>query len=288
MSVPADMTWPYRARMPNTTHTESVAAFRALHHAEQPLLLPNAWDYASAAALAAAGFPAIGTTSLGVALAAGLPDAEGKAREETAALAGRLGELPCLITVDIEAGFSDDPAEVADLVGELADSGIVGINLEDSRASGMLADPNRQVELIAEVKARAPEAFLNARTDTYWLGSDAPDQLSHTIARAERYVAAGADGLFVPGIADEADIRAVVNAIPVPLNVLYLEHGHGLDRLAGFGVSRISTGSLLFRVAVHAAVTAAQAIRDGERLPDGVPGYAEMQRLVTGRSGGGA
>ena len=249
--------------------------FHALHHADRPLLLPNAWDFASAAALAAAGFAAIGTTSLGVAAAHGLPDAEGLAREETLALARRLARLPRPVTVDIEAGFSADPGEVGDLVSELADLGVAGINLEDGRGD-RLADPATQVALIRAVKRSAPEVFLNARTDTYWLGVDA--SVPATLERARRYVDAGADGIFVPGLAREEDIAAVTAAVPVPVNLLHLP-ALGLDRLAELGVRRVSTGSLLFRAALNATVTTALAVRDGEPLPAGIPGYAEVDAL---------
>lgn len=113
--------------------------FKALHHdPDGPLLLPNAWDHASAAALAGQGFAAIGTTSLGVAAAAGLPDGHAATREETLRLARRLGGGAFLLSVDGEGGFSDDPAEVAGLARELARAGAVGINLEDGRADGTL------------------------------------------------------------------------------------------------------------------------------------------------------
>jgi 2-methylisocitrate lyase-like PEP mutase family enzyme len=239
------------------------------------LLLPNAWDFASAAALAAAGFTAIGTTSLGVAVAHGLPDAEGMTRDETVALASRLVQLPCPVTVDVEAGFSTDPGEVGDLVAELAGLGVAGTNLEDGRGD-RLADPATQVALIRAVKQRAPGVFLNARVDTYWLRLDA--SVPGTLNRARQYVDAGADGIFVPGLAREEDIGAVTAAVPVPVNVLHLP-AVGLDRLAELGVRRVSTGSLLFRAALHATVTTALAARDGGPLPVGIPGYAEVDAL---------
>ncbi|MEU1423264.1 isocitrate lyase/phosphoenolpyruvate mutase family protein [Kitasatospora sp. NPDC005751] len=250
-------------------------AFHALHHADRPLLLPNAWDFASAAALSAAGFAALGTTSLGVAAAHGIPDAAGLARDETVALAGRLVRLPCPVTVDIEAGFSTDPAEVGDLAVELAELGVAGVNLEDGR-DDHLADPAAQEALVREVKRRAPGIFLNARTDTYWLGVEA--SVPATLDRARRYVDAGADGVFVPGLAREGDIAAVTAAVPVPVNVLHLP-ALGLDRLAELGVRRVSTGSLLFRAALGAAVGTAVAVRDGGQLPAGIPGYAEVDAL---------
>ncbi|WP_034090950.1 isocitrate lyase/PEP mutase family protein [Streptacidiphilus albus] len=250
-------------------------SFHALHHGDLPLLLPNAWDFASGAALAAAGFAAIGTTSLGVAAANGLPDAAGLARDETVALARRLVRLPCPVTVDIEAGFSADPEEVGDLVAELAEVGIAGVNLEDGRGDH-LADPGAQAALVRAVKRRAPEVFLNARTDTYWLDVDA--SVPATLERLRRYVDAGADGVFVPGLAGEQDIRAVTAAVPVPVNLLH-RPGLGLDRLAELGVRRVSTGSLLFRAALQATVTTAVAVREGGPLPAGIPGYAEVDAL---------
>lgn len=252
--------------------------FAALHRGEKPLLLPNAWDYASAAALAAAGFPAVGTTSLGVAAAHGLPDAEGRARAETVALAHSLARLPCLVTVDLEAGFSDDPGEVADLAAELAEAGIVGINLEDSRPDG-LANPGSQAALISAVRHRVPALFLNARVDTHWLTTD-PPPLADTLARARRYVDAGADGIFVPGLAAETDVATVVGSLAVPVNLLATPYT-SVDRLTQLGVRRISTGSLLFRVALHNAVTTARRLRDGTASGD-VPGYGDIQRLIGG------
>jgi 2-methylisocitrate lyase-like PEP mutase family enzyme len=253
-----------------------MTTFHALHQPGKPLLLPNAWDYATAAQLVAAGFPVIGTTSLGVAAAHGLPDAQGAARDETVALARRLATLPCLYTVDIESGFSDDPAEVADLAVELDKLGAAGINLEDGRADGTLTDPHRQCELIRAIKQRVPDMFVNARTDTYWLDAGG---LAPALDRAEQYVAAGADGIFVPGIATDTDIKAVV-ALGAPLNVLYLPGKHTVESLADLGVGRVSTGSLLFRTALHAVTETATAIRDGKPITGNVPGYREIQQAL--------
>jgi 2-methylisocitrate lyase-like PEP mutase family enzyme len=255
--------------------------FRALHAAGEPLVLPNAWDYASGAALAAAGHPAVGTTSLGVAAAAGKPDAAAATRDETVALTRALVGLPVLVTVDIEAGFADDPGEVAELAATLAEAGAVGVNLEDGRADGTLTDPARHAAKIAAIRARAPELFVNARTDTYWLpGAAGPDPLAATLDRLVAYRGAGADGAFVPGIADPDDVTAVV-AAGLPLNVLFLPGRHTLPELAGLGVARVSTGSLLFRAALAAAVRAAGEVRAG-RTPDtaGLPSYAEVRRLT--------
>jgi 2-methylisocitrate lyase-like PEP mutase family enzyme len=255
--------------------------FYALHHTDRPLLLPNAWDYASAAALFAAGFPAVGTTSLGVAAAHGLPDAQGRARAETLALMRRLAALPGLVTVDIEAGFSAEPDEVARTAVELAAAGAVGINIEDGRSDGTLTPVPRQVALIQAVKERVPELFVNARTDTHWLAGAGAVELDETLARARAYVAAGADGIFVPGLVEEYDIRALVTGTGAPVNVLYLPRVHTVRRLAELGVRRISTGSLLFRAALHAAVRTARAVAEGQAVPGDLPSYADVQRLIS-------
>ncbi|GAA0578513.1 isocitrate lyase/PEP mutase family protein [Actinomadura livida] len=250
--------------------------FHELHHGDHPLVLPNAWDFASGAALVKAGFPAIGTTSLGVAAAAGKTDATGGTREETLALARVLSRLPVPVTVDIEGGFSTRAEDVAALVAELASLGIAGVNLEDGRADGTLAPVAHQTAVIAAVKEAAPAVFLNARTDTFWLGD--PDR-DETLLRARAFAEAGADGIFVPGIVDDADIRAVLDTANVPLNVLYLPGRTEYARMDRLGVHRVSTGSLLFRSALQATVNAALGVTgdDGGRP---APSYGDVQRLV--------
>ncbi|MEU8261794.1 isocitrate lyase/phosphoenolpyruvate mutase family protein [Micromonospora sp. NPDC048999] len=181
--------------------SDRAAAFHALHRPGRPLLLPNAWDHSSAAALAARGHSAIGTTSLGVAAVGGKPDAAGATRAENLDLARRLRDLPVLLTVDIEGGFSDDPAAVADYVAELAALGVVGVNVEDGRPDGSLAPPELAAAKIAAVKDAVPGLFVNARTDAWWL--DVPEPRYEALLRARAYREAGADGLFVPGVPDD-------------------------------------------------------------------------------------
>jgi len=235
-------------------------AFRALHRRGRPLLLPCAWDHASAAALVAHGFAAVGTTSLGVAAAAGLPDATGAAREQTLALGRRLARLPVPVSVDVEGGFGEDPDDVAALARELADAGVAGVNVEDGLPDGRLADPVRHAEKIAAVKEAAPALFVNARTDTHWLAAE--PTTAAALRRARTYLEAGADGVFVPGLAEEDAIRALADGLDAPLNVLFAPGRHTYERLAGLGVARISLGSLLFRAALQRAVALAASIAD--------------------------
>jgi 2-methylisocitrate lyase-like PEP mutase family enzyme len=240
--------------------------FKDLHRPGDPLLLPNAWDHASAAALAAAGFPALGTTSLGVAAAAGKPDGAGDTLEETVALVRLIAHLDAFITVDLEDGYSDDPGAVADLAVRLHELGAAGVNLEDQLRDGLEAK-------VAAVKARVPDLFVNARTDTHWLKREQKT----TVARLSRYVDAGADGVFAPGLTDDSAIAALADAVDAPLNVLA---SHPLSRLAELGVARVSTGSGLFRLALGAATDAATAFRDGGPPPTGGPSYDEIQGLT--------
>ncbi|MFJ9516808.1 isocitrate lyase/phosphoenolpyruvate mutase family protein [Kitasatospora sp. NPDC101801] len=255
---------------------EPPGAFAALHRAGAPLLLPNAWDHASAALFAARGFPAIGTTSLGVAAASGLPDGTGATRDETLLLTRRLGGGAFLLSVDVEGGFSEDPEQVAELARELAAAGAVGLNLEDGRADGTLAPVGLHTAKIAAVKAAVPELFVNARTDTHWLGG----RQAETALRLDAYQQAGADGVFVPGLTDPAEIAAVLARLDVPLNVLHSPTGPTLPQLVELGVSRVSLGSLLYRAALGAALGALEDVRSGRPVRGEIPSYDRVAGLA--------
>lgn len=242
--------------------------FHDLHRPGDPLLLPNAWDYGSAAILAAHGFPSVGTTSLGVAAVYGKPDAAGATKAETLALARALCTLGVHVSVDIEGGFSDSPASVGSLVQELAAMGVAGVNLEDGRPDGTLRDVGLQREILAAALGHG--VFVNARTDTHWLGT------GDTFSRIEAY--ADADGIFVPGVSDLEEIAKIVSSTALPVNVLYQPSGPSLAALASVGVARVSTGSLLYRASVHAALSAALAVQ-GKPAP-AVPSYADIVRLL--------
>jgi len=269
-----------------SSHPES---FAALHRPGQPLLLPNAWDYVTAAALAQAGFAAIGTTSLGVAAAAGLPDAAGATRAETIALTRRLASLPALLTVDIEAGFSDDPQQVAELAVLLADAGAAGVNIEDGRADATLGPRDLHCAKIEAIRTAAPGLFVNARTDVFWLADPAaPPPVREARDRALAYVAAGANGIFIPALAEPAMVETFASSVAAPLNVLYLPGRHTLADLAAAGAARVSTGSLLLREALRCIVAAANAARHNSVPADPArPTYAHIQALLPTSDGYG-
>ena len=213
--------------------------FGRLHHQGAPLLLPHAWDCASAAALTAQGFEAVGITGLGVAAAAGLPDGAATTAVATLSLARQLGRSSVLFTVDAVGGFSDAPREVAELARQLHDAGAAGIDLEDGRPDGTLAPVELHAAKIAAVRAAAPGLFVNARTDAHWLGRHEEE----TAVRLAIYEQAGADGVFVPGLSDPDGIAALAATLLVPLNILYTPTGPTLAELGALGVRRVSLGS---------------------------------------------
>ncbi|MER6325105.1 MULTISPECIES: isocitrate lyase/PEP mutase family protein [Streptomyces] len=249
-----------------------MTAFAQLHRPGEPLLLPCAWDHASALALAGHGFCAVGTTSLGVAAAAGLPDGAAATRDETLRLALTLGSAPLLLSVDAEDGFSEDPDEVGELARQLAAVGAVGINLEDT-----LGPAARHAAKITAVRRAAPGLFVNARTDTYWSGDG---DWSETLRRLDAYREAGADGVFVPGLTDPARIASLTARFDVPLNILYTPAGPSLAHLADLGVARVSLGSLLYRRALGAALETAAGLRAGRDPGGPAPTYDEVRALT--------
>lgn len=242
-------------------------SFRALHRGERVLLLPNAWDAGSAALFASAGSAAIATTSAGLAWTRGYADGNVLPRASllsaVSSLCAVVGDKP--VSVDIEGGYADAPADVADLVEQLFGLGIAGVNLEDGEGK-----PEVLAAKIAAVKQRVAQrggdVFVNARTDVYLrhIGSGA-EAVRETIARLRRYAAAGADGAFVPDLKDRDAIGDVTAAVDLPLNVLAVPGLPPADELYRLGVRRVSAGASLAKLALGIARDAAIAfLRDGD------------------------
>ncbi len=242
-------------------------AFAALHVPGKPLVLVNAWDVCSALALAAAGHPAIGTTSLGITAAAGLPDGAGLGRELTTELATRLqGRLQVPLTIDLESGYSDEPSVVSRLVSELAVLGVAGVNLEDADRTAAAHGA-----IVAAVRAVNDRVFLNARVDEFWSGHH---NLAEALERGKAYRDAGAHGLFVPGLTDPGGVEAVAQ-LGLPLNILWQP---GLD-LRDTAAARVSTGSALYRAALAAALASGDAARSNSPPRPAVT-YSTVQALL--------
>lgn len=230
--------------------------FLALHHADDLLLLPNAWDALSAKIFAEAGAKAIATTSAGLAAVFGYADGERLPKALLLSMIERIVHSVSIpVSVDLEAGYGDTPTAVAETIKALLDRGVVGINLEDGDPHhlGQLLSIDSQVAKITEIKTVAQQAgvslFLNARTDTFWLKHQ-PDPLAETLRRLTAYQTAGADGVFVPGLTDTAAIKRITQTIALPLNLLAGPWIKDVAALKALGVSRLSTGSALIRESV--------------------------------------
>lgn len=217
-----------------------------------PLLLANAWDAPSAKAAEDAGYHAIGTSSAAIAAMLGYEDGEQMPFEDLLFVVRRIRAATALpLSVDIEAGYADSSAGVVANVARLAELGVAGINIEDSRVVAGKREllPSAQLaDRLGALRAAFPGLFLNARTDTFLLGR--PGALQDTIARGRIYTAAGADGLFVPCITAPGDIREVTATMTCAVNVMCMPQLPDFATLAQLGVRRISMGNF-----VHGAVT---------------------------------
>jgi 2-methylisocitrate lyase-like PEP mutase family enzyme len=237
----------------------AAAALRALHVPGDPLVLPNAWDAGTARLVERAGFPAVATTSSGVADALGYADGEQTPLAEVLALVGRVTRAVAVpVTADMEAGFGLPGDQLA---ARVRAAGAVGLNLEDTDhpRKPALVDADRHAERIAAIK-RGGDVVLNARVDVQLRGGARADGL----ARARLYADAGADCVYPIGIASEEDIAAYVE-LGVPVNVLLAPPAPPLARLAALGVARVSLGGQLHEEAMVALLarlgTLAQAPR---------------------------
>ena len=225
--------------------------FTDLHKKETPLIICNVWDVCSAKAAEHAGYKAIGTSSGAIASSLGYQDGEEISFKELLYIVERITksvDLP--LSVDLEAGYSRNPLQIATHIEKLTQLGIVGVNLEDS----LVGEKRQLMEaeafadmlgmLSATLQERRISTFLNIRTDPFLLGHD--QALNETIKRAQLYESAGANGLFVPCITKEVDIRALIAATTLPVNVMCMPDLADFTTLQSWGVSRISMGNFVF------------------------------------------
>jgi 2-methylisocitrate lyase-like PEP mutase family enzyme len=245
------------------------AHLRSFHRRGDPLVLPNAWDAASAQAVERAGFAAVATTSSGVAASLGWADGEQTPPDEMFWAIARIARAVTLpVTADVEGGYGLEPEEVAQ---RLIDAGAAGCNLEDSdhRAGGGLLDPALQAARIARLK-RAAEAsgadlVVNARIDVFFRGEgERADRLEEAVRRAALYVEAGADCVFPILAKGEALIAALLATIPGPVNILALAAGPSVTRMAALGAARVSFGGRLAQLSRVDHERRLAAIRGGE------------------------
>jgi 2-methylisocitrate lyase-like PEP mutase family enzyme len=262
------------------------AAFRALHEQEGAFIIPNPWDAGTARILAALGFPALATTSAGMAFSLGVPDGR-VSREATLAHCRAIvsaTDLP--VSADLEKGFGNSPESVADTIRAAAETGLAGCSIEDH--TGDRGNPIFPFDLaVARIQAAAdasrglPDDFvLTARCENLLWGQD---DLGDTIRRLQAFAEAGADVLYAPGLPDLDSIRTVCAAVSKPVNVVMGLPGASfcLAELAAAGVKRVSVGSALARVAFGAFVVGAREMADDGcfHFAQGAIGFAELESL---------
>ena len=237
------------------TQKERAVQFREMHYGASPLVLPNAWDAASACILEQVGFQAVATTSSGVAASLGYPDGQHISRDMLVEVVAHVTRVVnCPVSVDLEAGYGETVAKVLETVRAMVATGAVGINIEDSTKQQVksLVDVSFQVELLKSIREMASSMdmplVINARTDVFLLPAGEPDQrFEEAVQRLNIYRQAGADCLFPIGVSDAATIAKLVRAVNGPINVVASSTAPSIAELTGLGVARISFASELMR-----------------------------------------
>jgi 2-methylisocitrate lyase-like PEP mutase family enzyme len=271
------------------SQTAKAARFRQLHRGPGLLLLPNVWDVASARIIEEAGYPAIATSSAGVAFSLGYPDGQHISRGEMIDRVAQIVQAVAVpVSADIEAGYGPTPEDVSLTTRGLIQAGAIGMNLEDK-------DDKRLLELSAAVEkikaARETGAalrvsiVLNARTDVYMFpGGELHDKYPEALRRFIAYRDAGADCVFAPGLKDAGTIGRLVKDIRCPLNILAVPGTPSIAELKELGVARVSLGSGPMRAGLGVLRRVAEEFRTAGtyRTLDGAVTHQEMNTLLGG------
>ena len=273
-----------------TTQIEKAADFRLRHRGTGVLVLPNAWDVASARIFEEVGFPAIATTSAGIAFSLGYPDGQRISREEMIARIARIVRaVKVPVTADVEWGYGSTAEEIARTTREVIEAGAVGMNLEDT--SGNSDQPllalERVLEKINAVRAAAAATsvpiVLNARTDVYLLEAGDPDaDYAEAVRRLVAFRDAGADCVFAPGLKDAARIGRLVKDVACPLNILAVPGTPSIAELEKLGVARVSVGSGFMRATLGTLRGMAEELKSAgtySGLAGGIP-YKDLNEIL--------
>ncbi len=254
-----------------SSQREKADRLRNLHHSGKPLLLINAWDAVSARIVESLGFEAVATTSAGIAWAEGFPDGEQISRERMlsrVAVVAQAVDVP--VTADLEGGYGPTVRDAQETARGAIDAGAVGLNFEDAAPGGSsLLGIEEQAARIGALQNEGDKLgvplVINARTDVYLadIGDNDAWRLKETIERGKRYLEAGADCFFVPGVVDESTISSIVSAVRGPINVLAGAKTPSLKRLGELGVARVSLGSGAMSYVLAELRDIAQGLRDG-------------------------
>jgi len=268
---------------------EQADALRQLHTGPRMLVLPNAWDVATACLVEAAGFPAIATTSAGIAWALGYPDGERISRGEMLAVIRRIvAAVRVPVTADVEGGYGATVAAAVETARGVMAAGAVGLNLEDGTNEGTLLDPELQADRIRAVRDAALSArvplVVNARTDAFEVKRWSPEErFTAAVRRANGYLAAGADCLFVPHVSDAETIGRLVRELAGPLNVIAGPPAPPLPELERLGVRRASLGPRIVQASLGLVRRLVTELRErgtyGTMTELLIP-FGELQHLV--------
>ena len=272
------------------TQQEKAENFLVMHR-EGILVLPNAWDVASACVLVDAGFNAIATTSGGCAFSVGFCDGENIGRSGMAEVVRRIARgVSVPVSADMEAGYGPSPSDVENTVNVALGSGAVGVNIEDGDKRGTtrrLHDLDLSVERVRAARKAADDfgisAVINARTDGYMLGGE-QDMFDETVKRANLYLEAGADCAFVIGVRDGHLIGRLAAAINGPMNVLAGPGTPPVQKLKEMGVRRVTVGGNIAKAAYTLVKTAAEELKNSGtyEFAAGIYSQPEMHRIIKG------
>jgi 2-methylisocitrate lyase-like PEP mutase family enzyme len=272
--------------------TDKAIQFRQLHRGPRMLILPNAWDVASARVFEDTGFPAIATTSAGIAFSLGYPDGQRIPREEMMARIARITRAVHVpVTADVEWGYGSTPEDAAKTTRELIQAGVCGMNLED--ASGRSDQPLASLEsAVNKIKAACEaaaqthgEIVINARTDIYLLPGGNPDaDYTEAVRRLLAFRDAGADCVFAPGLTEATTIEHLAKAVECPLNILVGPGSPSIPELEKLGVARVSVGSGPMRATLGLLRRIAEELKTSGTYNalDGATPYTEVNKLLAG------
>jgi len=279
--------------MPSSEQRKKADAFRAMHAGEEAVLLPNVWDAATARIVEEAGFPALATTSAGIAFAQGFPDGQKIPSEQMlVAIATIAAVVSVPVTADVEAGYGETPESAGETARQVIEAGAVGMNFEDAtgEASRPLTDLPQQLERIQAIRETAARLgvplVLNARTDVYLLQVGEPaKRYDEAVRRLAAYRDAGADCVFVPGLRDVPTIRRIVADLRCPVNILGGPGSPSVRELVELGVKRISLGSGPMRAAMGVLRRVAEELKTAGTYHqmESAPSHAEMNQLMSNR-----
>jgi 2-methylisocitrate lyase-like PEP mutase family enzyme len=254
---------------PPSTQASKAERLRSLHYGSRAVIFANVWDVPSARVVEDLGYPALATTSAGIANSLGYPDGEHITSDEMLLVVARIVHAVAVpVTADMEAGYASSSKEMYDTACALIRSGAVGLNLEDSKKGETeLLDVQLHVEKMQALREASSKLgvplVINSRTDAYWWKGAKPEtRMPETVRRANAYRQAGADCIFVPGLRDLEEIKTFLRESPGPLNVLGGPGVPPIAQLEAVGVRRVSIGSGGYRTAIGVMRKVAEQLQE--------------------------